>query len=77
MYNTNMDPELEPEMELTIYDLRWDIDGTGVRDGVGPQKYNTNMDLEMELTPPHNLMWNIIGTGGGDGVDPQKVQPKY
>ena len=54
-YNTNMDPEQEPEMELTIYDLRWDIDGTGGGDGVSPQMYNTNMYLEMELTP--HIIW--------------------
>ena len=37
------------------HDLRWDIDGTGTRDGVDPKLrskgYNPNMDLELDLDP--------------------------
>ena len=42
-----------------------------------PKRYNTNRDLDLELTPKHDLRWDIDGTGAGDGVDPQKVQHKY
>ena len=50
----DLDPELTP-----LHDLRWDIDGTGARDGVDPKlrlkSYNPNMDPELdpdpELTP--------------------------
>ena len=49
-YNTNMDPE----MEFTPHHLRWDIYGTGVRDGVDPQKVQHKSRSR---------------DGSGDGVD--------
>ena len=40
---------MDPEMQLIPLHLRLVIYGTGARDGVDTQKYNTNMDPEMEL----------------------------
>ena len=35
--NPNMDLELDLDTELNSYEQRWDIDGTGVQDGVDPK----------------------------------------
>ena len=35
------------------------------------------MELQMELTPPHDIRWEIDGTGAREGIDPAKVQQKY
>ena len=51
--------EVEPGMELTSLHLKWDIYGTGTRDGVDPQK----VDHEYESR-------DGSGDGSGDGVDP-------
>ena len=44
----NLDPEFTPQ-----YHQRWNIDGTGARDGGDPKlilkSYNPNMDLELDL----------------------------
>ena len=48
-----MDLELDPDPEVTLYDQRWYIDGTGA--GVDPKlrskDYNQNMDLEVDPDP--------------------------
>ena len=59
-------------------ELRWDIDGTRVRDGVDPKlkSKSYNLDMHLELDPdleltPNDLQWGIDGTGARDGVDPK------
>ena len=42
---------------------------------------NLDLELDLELTPPHDLRWDIDGIGARDGGDPKlrfkKVQPQY
>ena len=77
-----MDLELDPDLELTLpHDVRWDIDGTGARDGVDPQKvqhkYGSGAGSRPRVDPLYDLSWDIDGTGARDGMDLQKVQHKY
>ena len=53
---------MDPEMELTANHLRWDIYGTGVRDGVDPDK----------VLLQHDLSWDIDEAAAGDLSEPWK-----
>ena len=61
---------------IGLQDLRWDIHGTGARDGGDAQKvqhkYGSGAGSWSLVDPPHNVRWDIDGTGAGDGVDPQR-----